>query len=237
MELVGVGHGTTDREYLLWKRLAQALSASTWTVLDTGVPAVSEAQPNLVSIANDTFEFGAYQRVREVVKTSGPYLVVNDTLFATHSVWLWKKLLGEAVLKGMPHAMYGDATASPDDKIAEIPHPYYSSWIFLIRDRPHLDLFCQAVATTTGVPLAEPSEGYSRYLDAWLQPKSKWYGWHGKKSEASLQRKRRTIAWEHALSHTLQDHDIVSFSVISSWHRLAQMADKIRRHWASFVNS
>jgi hypothetical protein len=46
-----------------------------------------------------------------------------------------------------------------------------------------------------------------------------------------------TIRWEHHLSAELATLGIASFAELSRWHYVAQLADKIKRHWASFAKS
>jgi len=237
MELVGVGHGTTAHDWQKWNQWAKDLDIADWHVLDTSENVEVSAANNLHQIPNTSFEFGAYAAARDYVRGSGPYLLVNDTLFKTHVPTLWRKVLRQALGKPWTAGIIGDATPSPNTQIPEIPHPYYSSWIFLIKDRGHLDRFCTCVEAAIKQPPSPASPQYTRFLKQWLEPKSKWYGWHGPKDVHSLQRKRQTIAWEHTLSHALAAHGIVSFSVMSAWHLPAQWADKFRRHWASFAKS
>lgn len=234
MELIGVTYSPSLQEYDAWGRLAQDLHLDSWVLLDTGSDAHLGGRDNVQRINNDYFEFGAYHEALQHVRSDGPYLLVNNTVFRTRSVFLWKQ-----VLRGIPTTdlapFYGDGTPRPRPHLADIPDPYYSSWIFLIRDKEALRVFTDAIAQSLPQCLEERTDSYRAYVNAWLQPKNRLSGWHGPKSKEHLARKEKTIVWEHALSTELVKHGICTFSEVSPWHRWAQVSDKILRHWASFV--
>jgi len=235
MELVGVSHGLTLQELSSWEALARSIGARHWQVYDTGSPALDAKTVKVTEVTNSHYEFGGYLSGIQLVQTDGPYLIVNSTVFLTRALGIWKRVLNASnVYKS---SIYGDATPSPDPRIPEIPHPYYSSWIFLIRDRKALETFTAALERTLSHVAQEPSPGYDAYLERWLNPRNRFYGWHGPKTPRALQRKKMTIGWEHRLSAELATLGIASFAELSRWHPVAQLADKIKRHWASFAKS
>lgn len=235
MELVGVSHGVRLLELDRWAALARSIGARHWQVYDTGNPVLDAKTAEVTEVSNSHYEFGGYLAGAQRVKTEGPYVIINSTVFLTRELGLWKRVLNASNVYSSP--IYGDATASPDTGISEIPHPYYSSWIFLIRDREALQTFTTALERTLSQVVSEPSAAYNSYLERWLNPRNRFYGWHGPKTPRALQRKKMTIVWEHRLSAELATLDIASFAELSRWHPVAQLADKIKRHWASFAKS
>jgi hypothetical protein len=235
MELVGVSHGLTLEEFSRWEALARTIGARHWQVCDTGSPTKDAKRVEVTEVSNSHYEFGGYVAGVQRVQTEGPYLVVNSTVFLTRALGIWKRVLNASNVYKSP--IYGDATPSPDPRIPEIPHPYYSSWIFLIRDREALKTFSTALERSLSQVASEPSPAYAAYLERWLNPRNRFYGWHGPKTPQSLQRKKLTIGWEHRLSAELATLGIASFAELSWWHPVAQLADKIKRHWASFAKS
>ncbi len=233
MELVGVSHGLTLQELFRWESLAKSLGANPWQVYDTGTPAFDAKINEVTVVSNSHYEFGGYLAGVHRVKTEGPYVILNSTVFQSHSLALWGGILRSP--KAILAPIYGDATPSPDTHIAEIPHPYYSSWIFLIRDRQALKAFTDALEHTLCQVSSEPSQAYAAYLDRWLHPRNRFYGWHGPKTLQAIQRKKQTVRWEHLLSAELATLGIESFQARSPWHPMAQIADKFKRHWASFA--
>lgn len=233
MELVGVSHGLTLQELGRWEDFATSLRAKHWHVYDTGSPAFDAQTVEVSPVSNSHYEFGAYLAGAQGVKTEGPYVLVNSTVFQTRALWAWKRIVRTS--NGFEAPMYGDATPSPDLRIAEIPHPYFASWIFLVRDRKALEAFGHALDRVLSAVTPTPSPAYAGYLQRWLQPRSRFYGWHGTKTPKALARKKQTIQWEHRLSIELAPLGIQSFAKYSPWHAMAQFLDKIHRHWASFV--
>jgi len=233
MELVGVSHGLTLQELLRWEALATSLRAKHWRVYDTGIPAFDAKTAEVTEVSNSQYEFGGYLAGCQFVKTEGPYVIVNSTVFQTRALWAWKWILRSS--HGLKAPIYGDATPSPDSKIEEIPHPYYTSWIFLVRDREALKAFSDALDRVLGTVTPKPSPAYAAYLQRWLEPRSRLYGWHGTKTSKALARKKQTIQWEHRLSKELVPLGIQSFAKHSPWHAMAQFLDKMHRHWASFA--
>lgn len=235
MELVGVSHGLTMQELTRWEALARSIGARHWQVYDTGNPALDAKAVEFTEVSNSHYEFGGYLAGLQGVQTDGPYLIVNSTVFLTRALCIWKRVLNASNF--YKSSIYGDATPSPDPRIPEIPHPYYSSWIFLIRDRKVLETFTAALERTLSQVAPEPSPAYAAYLERWLNPRNRFYGWHGPKTPESIQRKKMTIRCEHRLSAELATLGIASFAELSRWHYVAQLADKIKRHWASFAKS
>jgi hypothetical protein len=233
MELVGVSHGLTLQELIRWEALATSLGAKHWHVCDTGIPTFDAKTSEVSEVSNSHYEFGGYLAGSLGVQSEGPYVIVNSTVFQTRSLWAWKWILRSS--NGFKAPIFGDATPSPDPHIEEIPHPYYASWIFLVRDREALKAFSDALDRVLGTVTPLPSPAYAAYLQRWLEPRSRLYGWHGTKTSEALARKKQTIQWEHRLSEELQSLGIQSFSNYSPWHALAQFLDKIKRHWASFA--
>ena len=233
MEIVGVSHGLTLQELMRWEALATSLRAKHWRVYDTGIPAFDAKTSEVSEVSNSHYEFGGYLAGSLGVQSEGPYVIVNSTVFQTRSLWAWKWILRSS--NGFKAPIYGDATPSPDPYIEEIPHPYYASWIFLVRDREALKAFSDALDRVLGTVTPKPSPAYAAYLQRWLEPRSRLYGWHGTKTSKALARKKQTIQWEHRLSKELVPLGIQSFSKYSPWHAMAQFLDKIHRHWASFA--
>jgi len=233
MEIVGVSHGLTLQELMRWEALATSLRAKHWRVYDTGIPAFDAKTSEVSEVSNSHYEFGGYLAGCQGVKTEGPYVIVNSTVFQTRALWAWKWIVRTS--NGFKAPIYGDATPSPDPRIEEIPQPYYASWIFLVRDREALEAFGHALDRVLGVVTPTPSPSYAAYLQRWLEPRSRFYGWHGTKTPKALARKKQTIQWEHHLSHELAPLGIQSFAEYSPWHAMAQFLDKIHRHWASFA--
>lgn len=235
MELVGVSHGLTLQQLGRWEELAQSLGANHWHIYDTGEPAFDAKTTNVTMVPNTHFEFGGYLAGAKGVQTEGPYVILNSTVFQTRSLWTWKRILRSK--NAYNAALYGDATPSPNAHIREIPDPYFASWVFVIRDKPALQDFAKALEQTLSKPSPAPSPYYAAYLQHWLEPRNRWYGWHGIKTPQSRARKKQTIQWEHRLSMELRALGIQSFGARSPWHAPAQFFDKILRHWASFAKS
>ena len=235
MELVGVSHGLTLHQLSRWEELANSLGAEHWHIYDTGFPDIDAKTNQVTVVPNNQFEFGGYLAGAQSVQTEGPYVILNSTVFQTRSLWAWKRIIREYPRCVAP--LYGDATPSPDTGIVEIPHPYYASWIFLIRDKKILTDFIRVVEQVLNITPLEFSASYESYLNRWLKPSSRLYGWHGVKTPNALARKMQTIKWEHRLSKELDVLGAQSFANLSSWHPTAQLCDKILRHWASFVKS
>jgi hypothetical protein len=233
MELVGVSHGLTLQELIRWEALATSLGAKHWRVYDTGIPAFDAKTSEVSEVSNSHYEFGGYLAGSLGVQSEGPYVIVNSTVFQTRSLWAWKWILRSS--NGFKAPIFGDATPSPDPYIEEIPHPYYASWIFLVRDREALKAFSDALVRVLGTVTPKPSPAYAAYLQRWLEPRSRLYGWHGTNTSKALARKKQTIQWEHRLSKELWPLGIQSFAKHSPWHAMAQFLDKIHRHWASFA--
>lgn len=235
MELVGVSHGLTLHQLGRWEELARSIGAFYWNVYDTGTPAFDAKTNEVTEVPNNHYEFGGYLAGAKGVQTEGPFVILNSTVFQTRSFWTWKRILRSQ--NTFNAALYGDATPSPDVQITEIPNPYFASWVFLVRDKPALHDFVNALERTLSNPSPAPSSPYAAYLQHWLEPRNRFYGWHGIKTPQSRARKKQTIQWEHRLSRELATSGIQSFAKLSPWHAMAQFLDKIHRHWASFAKS
>lgn len=198
MHVLGVAYHWTPARQAQWQRWADRLGAQL-TLLHThpdraGLPTY---------VGNDHFEFGAYAAAARHAAPSGPYLVVNDTLFRSHAAALWAKWLLAARNSLHAAGVFCDVYPAPRECPVEIPDPYASSWIFYLPARSDLDFFSAAVQRVLDAPAAPPSAAYAAFLDRWLNHPLPGVGYQGPRSPEDLARKRQTIMWEHSLSRFL----------------------------------
>ncbi len=122
MEVLGVAYHWTPARQAQWQRWADRLSAQL-TLLHTHPDRASE--PNYVGNAH--FEFGAYAAAAQHAQSTGPYVLVNDTLLDRHAHRLWARWLLAASNSLHASGAHCDVYPAPRERPAEIPDPYASS--------------------------------------------------------------------------------------------------------------
>lgn len=235
MEVIGVAFHWTPARQAQWQGWADQLGAEL-TLLHTH----PDRKEHPCFVGNDHFEFGAYARASEYARTSGPFVVVNDTLLDRHASGLWARWL-LATSNWLPTpGVYCDVYPAPRERPSEIPDPYASSWIFYLPSQADLSAFSAAVRRTlepvtsakslkyaTSANL-EFSPAYEAFLRRWLYHPVPGVGYQGPRSPADLARKRQTIIWEHALSRELQSLDVLR--PFQGWeYRFIRLVDRLLR--------
>lgn len=224
-----------------WQRLLNQLKAlfprSTGWVVNN---CEGEAAEGEIQGDNAQFEFGGYRVLCEkMAALNGPYVILNDTLFRTHSTRGWMKLL-----RGIPgrqdesvHCVYGDIRYD-GEALAERSNPFLASWIFVIPNKTSLMAFKQILCEVLQEETLLLSPEYEAFLTSWIEPKSGWRGWHGASSEAEKARKRQCIVWEHRLSLRLLASGMDVRSV-GEWdpglYRRLRIADRLKTRWKAWM--
>lgn len=235
MEVIGVAFHWTPARQAQWQGWADQLGAEL-TLLHTH----PDRKEHPCFIGNDHFEFGAYARASEHARTSGPFVLVNDTLLDRHASSLWARWLLVTSNRLQTPGVYCDVYPAPRERPAEIPDPYASSWIFYLPSQADLSAFSAAVrrtlepvASTESAEYAtsanlELSPAYESFLRRWLYHPVPGVGYQGPRSPADLARKRQTIIWEHALSRELQSLGFLQ--PFRGWqYHLIRLVDRILR--------
>jgi hypothetical protein len=235
MEVIGVAFHWTPARQAQWQGWADQLGAEL-TLLHTH----PDRQEHPYFVGNDHFEFGAYARASDHARTSGPFVVVNDTLLDRHASGLWARWLLATSNWLQTPGVYCDVYPAPRERPAEIPDPYASSWIFYLPSQTDLREFSAAVRrslessvsgesakyATAATP--EPSPAYEAFLRRWLYHPLPGVGYQGPRSPADLARKRQTIIWEHALSRELQSLGFLR--PFKGWeYRFIRLVDRLLR--------
>jgi len=175
-----------------------------WHKLGSGVQIINNKKGDYFGISgsNQNFEFSGYIELLDAMSTAGPYIIANDTWFKTHNSVLWNRLLRVFLRKKQHHnCIYGDIRTE-ESCFSEKPSPYLSSWIFYIPNRDCVIRFrrCLEMAIKDA-KLANFSSEYVAYVEDWLRPKNRMYGWHINSHEKEvMERKRLSIYIEHALN-------------------------------------
>ena len=233
MEVIGVAFHWTPARQAQWQGWADQLGAEL-TLLHTH----PDRKEHPCFVGNDHFEFGAYARASEHARTSGPFVVVNDTLLDRHAHGLWAWWLRRRAPDLNPPGV--DSYPAPRERPPEIPDPYASSWIFYLPSQAELSAFSAAVRRTLE-PVAsgesansgtaatpELSPAYEAFLRRWLYHPVPGVGYQGPRSPADLARKRQTIIWEHALSRELQSLGFLR--PFQGWeYRFIRLVDRLLR--------
>ena len=155
--------------------------------------------------SNRHFEFSGYQELISQFQTEGPYLIVNDTWFKTHSALLWTKLLKRFLKKPKNDlSIYGDIRREASS-FEEKPSPYLSSWVFFIPNRKALEGFALSLEKAIfESSRTDFTAKYKQYVEDWIQPRNALYGWHlAQLTSEALERKRQCIFMEHSLNKEL----------------------------------
>ena len=156
------------------------------------------------------YEFSGYLEMCESFTGTGPFVIVNDTLFKTHYTVGWLRLLKRAMIQLNKDTVtvYGDIRWD-GPAYAERPNPFLASWLFVLPNVHTLEVFKQSLAEILNEPASLGSEAYQAFLHAWIFPKGKLSGWHGgAKDEHAQIRKERCIRLEHRLSTVLPQHGL-----------------------------
>ena len=173
------------------------------------------ARPSEIQGSYAHYEFSGYLEMCESFKGTGPFVIVNDTLFKTHYTVGWLRLLKRAIAQLNRHTVtvYGDIRWD-GEAYAERPNPFLASWLFVLPNELSLQVFKQSLAEILNEPASLGSEAYQAFLHGWIFPKGKLSGWHGgAKDEPARARKERCIRWEHRLSTVLPQHGLPLTSV------------------------
>ena len=175
----------------------------------------NSARPSELQGSNSHYEFSGYLEVCESFTGSGPFVIINDTLFKTHYTVGWLRLLKRAMIQLNKDTVtvYGDIRWD-GNAYAERPNPFLASWLFVLPNAHTLDVFKQSLAEILNEPASLGSEAYQAFLHGWIFPKGKLSGWHGgAKDEPARARKERCIRLEHRLSTVLPQHGLPLTSV------------------------
>lgn len=200
---------STPKKRRCMARWAKRIGATKQFIVNNHKPSLAKDE-HLGS--NTAFEFSAYLQLIDSFEGNGPFVLVNDTLFKNHWHWAWASLVKKAAEKTTKEVICGDIRIEKGD-IVERPNVFLASWVFVIPNRRQLETFKQVLTTVLDKPLSTPSPAYNAYLEAWLQPR-RWYkGWHGQADAKAVARKRASIQWEHALSKELTEAGVQLQSV------------------------
>jgi hypothetical protein len=168
------------------------------------------ARPSEIQGSYAHYEFSGYLEMCESLTGTGPFVIVNDTLFKTHYTVGWLRLLKRAMIQLNKDTVtvYGDIRWD-GPAYAERPNPFLASWLFVLPNVHTLEVFKQSLAEILNEPTSLDSEAYQAFLQAWIFPKGKLSGWHGgAKDEHARIRKERCIRLEHRLSKVLPQHGL-----------------------------
>jgi len=168
------------------------------------------ARPSEIQGSYAHYEFSGYLEMCESFTGTGPFVIVNDTLFKTHYTVGWLRLLKRAMIQLNKDTVtvYGDIRWD-GPAYAERPNPFLASWLFVLPNAHTLEVFKQSLAEILIEPSSLDSEAYQAFLQAWIFPKGKLSGWHGgAKDEHARIRKERCIRLEHRLSKVLPQHGL-----------------------------
>ena len=168
------------------------------------------ARPSEIQGSYAHYEFSGYLEMCESFTGTGPFVIVNDTLFKTHYTVGWLRLLKRAKIQLNKDTVtvYGDIRWD-GHAYDERPNPFLASWLFVLPNAHTLDVFKQSLAEILNEPTSLGSEAYQAFLHAWIFPKGKLSGWHGgAKDEHARIRKERCIRLEHRLSTILPQHGL-----------------------------
>ena len=168
------------------------------------------ARPSEIQGSYAHYEFSGYLEMCESFTGTGPFVIVNDTLFKTHYTVGWLRLLKRAMIQLNKDTVtvYGDIRWD-GNAYAERPNPFLASWLFVLPNAQSLDVFKQSLTEILNEPTSLGSEAYQAFLHAWIFPKGKLSGWHGgAKDEHARIRKERCIRLEHRLSTVLPQHGL-----------------------------
>jgi len=168
------------------------------------------ARPSEIQGSYAHYEFSGYLEMCESLTGTGPFVIVNDTLFKTHYTVGWLRLLKRAMIQLNKDTVtvYGDIRWD-GHAYDERPNPFLASWLFVLPNAHTLDVFKQSLAEILNEPASLGSEAYQAFLHAWIFPKGKLSGWHGgAKDDYARIRKERCIRLEHRLSTVLPQHGL-----------------------------
>ena len=168
------------------------------------------ARPSEIQGSYAHYEFSGYLEMCESFTGTGPFVIVNDTLFKTHYTVGWLRLLKRAMIQLNKDTVtvYGDIRWD-GPAYAERPNPFLASWLFVLPNVHTLEVFKQSLAEILNEPASLGSEAYQAFLHAWIFPKGKLSGWHGgAKDDYARIRKERCIRLEHRLSTVLPQHGL-----------------------------
>jgi hypothetical protein len=217
------------------QRLRALFSRSTgWVVNNLREGAIDQE----IQGENEQFEFGGYLQLCERMEPlEGPYLILNDTLFRTHSLRGWLKLLAQLPqsFRESDRVIYGDIRFD-GTAFRERPNPFLASWVFLIPNRALMCDFRRILQEVLQADFEEISPEYASFLQDWIEPKHRWGGWHGSAQDRA--RKRQCILWEHRLSLMLQAEGIELRS-IGEWdadlYQRLRLMDRLKTRWKAWM--
>jgi hypothetical protein len=215
------------RQFDQWQR--------TWNGWCKGVQIINNKPGDQFGIAgsNEHFEFSGYMELLDAMETEGPFIIVNDTWFKTHNSVFWNRLLRMFLReKQHPNGICGDIRTEVS-VFSEKPSPYLSSWIFYLPNRDCLVRFRKCIALAIqDAKGANFTPEYIAYVEDWLSPKNRLYGWHIKsKEQAVMERKRRSIYMEHALNVRLMEEGFQLLSMGNNHpmlYRILRLLDRLQ---------
>jgi len=231
VELGFVLYGSSPAKRAKVSKVAQSLGGAQTYIVNNHEGSCREDE---IKGTNQSFEFSAYRELLREFKGSGPFVLVNDTIFRNHCARLWVKLLQIGLNSGVRYPeILGDIRI---EKVhfAEKDQKYLASWIFLIPDRVSLEIFTEVLDGLISKKLSAPSLAYQSYIKDWLNRKSIFSGWHGPKDQQTLLRKEFTVRLEHELSKRLVSRSIAIGSVgrrVPIMYQVARGYDRVKTRW------
>ena len=202
---------------------------------------------NEIAGDNRNFEFSGYVKALEQFSGEGPWLLVNDSLWAHHSVSGWKQILQDwlktmqsqkrksAVVEGIWGDLRHDGLAI-DIKEGS----FLASWIFGISGHHAKSTIHHSLLQVLEEGTVPGSPEYADYFKKWLR--LPWWrgGWYGPLDEGALNRKFLCLQWEHRWSRHLRkrlEGRIHSFEEVAKhsywWVRLQ---DRWIARWVALRN-
>ncbi len=222
-----------------WKKEIQQVSSALGT--DSGLVVnncFGEAGLGEIQGHNEQFEFGGYLTLCERMEGDGPFVIMNDTLFRTHDTKGWLELLQQIPqLDADRLVVYGDIRKDGSELI-ERPDPFLASWIFVLPNRVTLEVLQSGLKAILAEDVRPLSAEYEAFLQRWLNPTGIMGGWHGKKGDDELRRKRQCVIWEHRLSKWLLDAG-VELSSMGEWnsrkYQWLRIKDRLKTRYKAWM--
>ena len=199
----------------------------------------NSAKSSQIQGSNTNYEFSGYLELSNCFSSTGPYLILNDTLFTSHITRGWLQLLRNflAANKTKKQHIYGDLRYD-GTRYEERPNPFLASWLFVVPDFETLKKFQVNLSFILADKSTLISSEYEAFLDHWISPTSKLKGWHGGPINIQIKvRKKRCIILEHRLSKLLNVNGmkLSSIGINNPFiYKLLRLADRINTRLIAF---
>ncbi|MFN3530372.1 MAG: hypothetical protein ACK417_10675 [Bacteroidia bacterium] len=223
-----IKYGNFPPDAALWRQWLQPLGMKAYLINNQTSALMAEE----IAGDNSQYEFSGYRKACELFESDGPFLIANDTLFKTHDQKSWQALIRSFLAK-MPAdelAVWGDIR-SDGNALLERPDPFLASWIFILPNRRALELFRSCLQQLLDTERQADSREYAEFLDAWVNQRKLFGGWHGLRNEENISRKKHCIRLEHALSRALAANELPLRSLGAYFpvrYRLLRWRDRLR---------